>query len=184
MTVSSPTPLGFLLGASLVLTIAGCREVPAESNTRSAAAEPPTLRTTSVTVPREPDFEIARPKKPARVLSLPSIGILSWRCDDLRRPPRFAVALAIPSNAATVTGTVSLRGSRPAKFAVDANEAVATDLESATEQTWTLLSRHQPATLKVQLTLRFEPAPAERGCVIRNLTAKQTTTTEGVTGTP
>lgn len=169
-----------VLAAGLLTYLAACGSEPAQSPKTIAAAKAPTLRVTSRRVPREPNWNPPGPRTPARVLSLPSIGIMTWQCDDSRDRPRFAVALAVPANSDTVTGTVSADGSRRAKFQVDADEEVTTGLEPARQQAWTLSSRHKLVTLTVRLSLRFEHYPATGDCAITDLQLRQNANTYSV----
>ena len=160
--------------AARALVLVGC--LGGSADDRSSATSKPQLVTSSgASIGRDPRYEPGVPTRDrsARVLAIPRIGTVAWRCDSGRRPPRFSVSLAVPSNGNGLDGRIGLGNRRPIRFTVDPGKQVATRFDQAATQRWTIVSHHPPATLRVQLAFRFRPETPDSDCDITKLTMKQ-----------
>lgn len=109
-----------------------------------------------------------------RLVALPRIGELSWRCETGSDGPRFATKLAIGSAGATVRGEVNV-GGRSRRLRVDPGEELDTGLTSSVSQRWTLVHRHAPATIRAHVDVEFGLEGAAGDCVVRDLRLRERT---------
>jgi len=92
--------------------------------------------------------------RPKRILSLPQLGSLSYRCDAKRH---FSVTLALPRLGATEHVTIMANG-RPLRRSVrvDPGEQLTTPFRPYRSQVWRLHHNHKPAEIKARIALRFK----------------------------
>jgi hypothetical protein len=110
----------------------------------------------------------------ARIVSLPRFGTLAWRCDPTRRPVRYAAALRLPRNSATVTGSVRTAGSARTPFTLQPGDAVSTPLTADRIIRWRLGSHHKPAPRALRVELRMGHAVQTGECVLLAASVRRT----------
>jgi hypothetical protein len=147
--------VGVTFVIAALLGFAGCGEQAVSVDPAPTTASPP-----------------GTPLRP--LLALPAIGALSWRCETAGDEVRFGTRLTVSADGATLVGEVGL-GGRSRAFRVDPGEEFDTGLTSSASQRWTLVYRHAPATIKVQLSVEFGLEGAARDCVISDLRLRQRT---------
>jgi hypothetical protein len=89
------------------------------------------------------------------IVAIPEIGRLTWRCDGARR---FSTTLRTRS--ATVYATTVSDGKRLWRLRrVDPppsdREPLSTPYEHVSQQTWRISWRHEPATIRATVRIRF-----------------------------